>query len=254
MNTLRIAQPVLEQLWRHPQQALTTEIGGIGVSLHVAIPNFDQELKAFYGPNILPDFATAEERSGIACHSKHFGLVIRFERPAVLNMHDENLELLGDSKALIAQFETVILHNAQVDEGSRHIGHRNRFPHLNFHRDRNEHQPTPYSLYSRDPSDPEQCHPRVSSTLFTSNLVGYLQCMRERNYAHIKTKGAQPHYTIFQQENMSEVIGKVVLEHRWDEPFGVGEISMLDNRKSLHASYFRQPHTQGYRIGVRYLC
>lgn len=77
--------------------------------------------------------------------------------------------------------------------------------------------------------------------------------MKERDYQQIQTKGLQAHYDIFKQTAMNKVIGKVVLEHRWDEPVGIGEISMLDNRNSLHASYLRDKLKHGYRIGVRYL-
>lgn len=254
MEILHIEQAVIDKLLEQPHQPLTTQIGRYRAQLQIALPDYDQKLRGFYGQQLLPDFEITCNRSGIRCNSKHFGLVIRFETPAVLQMHDSNMQLLGSSKALIALFEVVMIHNARVDEPSRNIGHRNRFPHLNFHRDRNEHQPTPYSLYTRDPLDPEQSKPRISSTLFATNLIGYLQCMREQNYEHIKVKGPLPHYNIFHQEDMTEVIDNVVLEQRWDEPEGVGEIAMLDNRNTLHASYLRYNNKHGYRIGVRYLC
>lgn len=253
MNILSVPDPIIDRLLAQPGQSIQTQLCGLPATLTVAIPDYDQTLIQFYGSNILPNFDSAVHRSGIPCSSKHFGLIIRFEQPAVLNMHDEQMSLLGNSKTLIKHFEAVIIYNACVDEKSRDVGHRNRFPHLKFHRDRNESQPTPYSLYTRDPRDPLQCKPRISSTLFATNLVAYLQCMKERDYKQISTKGLNAHYDIFFEEDMSQAINKVVLEHRWDEPEGVGEISMLDNRTTLHSSYLREGLKHGYRIGVRYL-
>ncbi len=253
MNILTVPEQIINTLLLTPEQPLEITLCGSTATIEIAIPHYNQQLMQFYGSNILPDFDTAIHRSGIPCQSKHFGLIIRFHQSTVLNMHDEQLSFYGNAKTLIQCFETVIIYNACVDEKSRDVGHRNRFPHLKFHRDRNETQPTPYSLYTRDPHDSEQVKPRISSTLFTSNLVAYLQCMRERDYTQISTKGINAHYDIFKQEDMSQLLNKVVLEHRWDEPDGIGEMSMLDNRHTLHSSYLRQALKHGYRIGVRYL-
>ena len=124
---------------------------------------------------------------------------------------------------------------------------------MKFHRDRNEFQPTPYSLYTRDPFDEEQMQPRTSSTLFIANIVAYLQCIKEEEYDQIKSKGTNSHYNIFQNADIPDLINKTILEHRWDEPENIGEISMIDNRTMLHASFYRNPLKEGYRIGVRYL-
>lgn len=253
MNILQIPDNLIESLLKDPAQKMVAELGRHKVFLHIAMPNYVQQLQQFYGTALLPDVKTVVDRSGIAFDTQHFGLVVRYEEPVVLTMHNEALELLGNAKALIRQFETVTIINASLNQDSRDYGHRNRFPHLKFHRDRNETQPTPYSLYTRNPFDPEQSKPRTSSTLFIANLVAYLQCMKQRDYDQIKEKGTQSHYDIFKDQDMSEVLGKVVYEHRWNEPEGVGEISMLDNRRSLHASFMRDEIYQGYRIGVRYL-
>ena len=63
----------------------------------------------------------------------------------------------------------------------------------------------------------------------------------------------QANYRIFKNEAAHELLGKVLLEHGWNEPSGTGEISLLDNRTVLHASYYRDRVTKGYPIGVRYL-
>lgn len=253
VNPLNLPNNTIGKLLDAPYQAVETRLDGVQACIHIAIPYYAQQLQTFYGESLFPSDDAVIHRSGIDFATRHFGLVIRFAEPVVLSLHNAELELLGDAKALIGQFETVTLLNASLDAGSRDYGHRNRFPHLKFHRDRNETQPTPYSLYTRNPFDPEQCKPRISSTLFIANLVAYLQCMKERDYEQIKEKGMQSHYDIFAQQDMQQVLGKVVHEHRWDEPEGIGEISMLDNRQTLHASYMRDAPHHGYRIGVRYL-
>ena len=53
--------------------------------------------------------------------------------------------------------------------------------------------------------------------------------------------------------DLAESIGNVVLEQAWHAPPGTGEITILDNRSVLHASYYARPENRGYPIGVRYL-
>ncbi|MFT4930057.1 MAG: hypothetical protein ACI8WB_006193, partial [Phenylobacterium sp.] len=239
MNILHIAEPIIESLLKDPYKVIPAMVGNSQAHIHINIPDYFNQLQQFYGNTILPDLPTVIHRSGIDFDTLHFGLVICFEEPVILTMHNQALELLGNSKALISQFEVVTIINASLDQESRDYGHRNRFPHLKFHRDRNELQPTPYSLYTRNPFDPEQRKPRISSTVFIANLVAYLQCMKQRDYQQIAEKGSQSHYNIFKEEDISQIIGKVILEHRWDATEGTGEISMLDNRRSLHASFMR---------------
>lgn len=253
MNILTLPSSLLASLIQSPQKVFNCNIAGHEAKVSIAINNYTDKLIEYYGSNIFPNTPTACQRSGIEYQTQHFGLQIDFTEPVVLNLHDEQLNLLGDLKALIARFEVLTITNAELCETLKDIGHRNRFPHLKFHRDRNEHQPTPYSLYTRDPKCPEQVEPRISSTLFISNLVAYLQCMKERDYQQIVEKGPQSHYDIFYQTEMNEVFNKVVFEHRWDKPTSTGEIAMLDNRTTLHASYLRDKVHHGYRIGVRYL-
>ena len=219
------------------------------------IPNYLEKLKQFYGVGVLSNINQTVVNSGVPFpFIRHFGLQINFLSSIEIKMHDGQFELLGGSKQLIQQFGIVILKNACLEGAARELGHRNRFPHLNFHRDRNETLPTPYSLYTRDQRDEEQYFSRKSSTLIIANLVAYLQCMKEQNYEPIESKGIRSHYEIFHNENVEDAIGSVMVEQRWDEPDGVGEIAMLDNRTVLHSSYRRMTGVEGYRIGVRYLC
>lgn len=253
MDTLNIPDKVIGKLIQSPANPCECIIAGQQAIVAINIDNYTDKLIAYYGSNIFPDTNKVIERSGINYNTQHFGLQIDFLDPITLDLHDIELNLLGDLKKLIAQFEVLIITNAKVCDSLKDIGHRNRFPHLKFHRDRNEHQPTPYSLYTRDPRCAEQAKPRISSTLFISNIVAYLQCMQERDYEQIKQKGPQSHYNIFYQTDISKVLNKIILEQRWDRPHGTGEIAIVDNRRTLHASYLRDKVHHGYRIGVRYL-
>lgn len=253
MNTVQIPPTIISALIQSPNHSINCQIANKNATLSIAISHYTEQLADYYGTNIFPDITKVCQRSGIDYHTQHFGLQIAFERPTELDLHDHTLNLLGDLKTLINNFEVVTITNAYVNQQFKDIGHRNRFPHLKFHRDRNASQPTPYSLYTRDPRCKEQYQPRISSTLFISNLVAYLQCMKERDYQQIQQQGPQSHYDIFYQTDINEIINKVVLEHRWDMPQGTGEIAILDNRTTLHASYLRDKINHGYRIGVRYL-
>lgn len=254
MKTLELKASDLEKLESNPDSPIELKIQDYSASAQIVIPNYLQHLKEFYNQPYISDINKTVRNSGIPFNfDKHFGLEINFTQATELQFHDADFAFLGDCKKLIQMYGVVILRNVRVDQASRDVGHRNRFPHLIFHRDRNEYQPTPYSLYTRDPTDPEQRLPRISSTLFTANIVAYLQCMRENDYEQISGKELNSHYDIFKHEDLSKAIGKVLVEHKWDEPEGTGEIAMLDNRTALHASYLRHHPKPGYRIGVRYL-
>jgi len=251
LDYLLIPDKSLKSLLDKPREPQTFMLQGARCELSIGVVDYRQALRDFYGPNLLADFKNAELQSGIGFSFRHFGLSIRFAEPVEICMHSTSHELLGNSRKLIGEFGFVSLKNAYLPATLRDLGHRNRFPHLNFHRDRNESQPTPYSLYTRNPFDAEQSQPRIGSTLVTANLVGYLQSLRQGDSEQARKQLS--HYDLFGLEDMSEVLGHVVLEQRWDEPQGSGEIAMLDNRSVLHSSYMRQPPQQGYRIGVRYL-
>jgi len=218
----------------------------------IAIDNYADKLTRFY--NLSSSLERISEQSGIPFSQKKFGLIIHFDEPQNLNLHNGDMEFVAGIKELVKEYGVIILKNAYLAQNFRDMGHRNRFPNLRFHRDRNDAQPTPYSLYTRNPFDEEQKKPRISSTLFTANIVAYLQSFKQGDFEVISSKGLLPAYNLFEEEDMSMVIDQVVVEHRWDEPEGVGEISILDNRTTLHSSYLRSNMGAGYRIGVRYLC
>ena len=184
---------------------------------------------------------------------EHFGLICEFTEAVELNLHDDDMNLDQGIRSVVDRIGPVIIRNAYLSSQKRSMGHRNRFPHLSFHVDRSPNQPTPYSMFTRDPFDSEQVEPRTASTLFVANLVAYLQFVREGQCDPAQEKGVRTLYNIFGQTDMSEVLGKVVLEQAWNQPRGTGEICVQDNRTVQHASYYRDAQRNGYRIGVRYV-
>jgi hypothetical protein len=243
---------VLIALKKTPTRQLATEMSGHSCSLNIIIPDHPQELNKFYEGTSFSDINSAQVKSCIDYDIHHFGLLVSFDKPTELTVHNSEMELIPIIKDLIKTYGALIVKNVFLSKKMRDIGHRNRFPHLKFHYDRTELQQTVYSLYTRNPFDEEQKMPRIASTLFTPNLVAYLQSLKEKNTSKIQKKGVASNYDLFANENMEEVISHIVAEHRWDEPEGVGELSIIDNRTVLHASYFRDGTHAGYRIGVRY--
>lgn len=255
-NIFSLSDSLFNTLLRTPQTTLSSNLNRTAYHAKILIPGFRQNTQRYYQDYIetsTSDIATAKQ---LPVDFQDFGLHIEFEKPIELHIYDDTSTILGNVKELIQQFGLIVFQNVYLIEEHRKDGHRNRFPHLHFHRDRNQNQPTPYSLFCRDPFDPIQKEPRLSSTLFTSYLVAYLQALKERQYDIIQKQGGQSHYDLFQQEEKKQILkdlfGSVILQHPWSAPQGVGEITIMDNRTILHASYYRSVE-KGYRIGVRYL-
>lgn len=242
----------LDRLLKNPGAVIQGVLSQHPYEVYIAIPHYKQHISAHYKtllPNGLDAFCT---QVNIPCKFQHFGIIINFKKPTEIILHDDEMALDEGLRFLMAQAGPVAIKNACLNIKHRGYGHRNRFPHLNFHVDRTANQPTHYSMYTRDPSDPEQALPRTASTLFAANIVGHLQAIRE-GVIDPKTTGIKGTYTVFTKENMENIFGGLVIDQRWDEPKGTGEIAMLDNLTCLHASYYRDHQVKGYRIGVRYL-
>ena len=242
-------------LLANPHDSKELPVCGAACLARVVIPDYFKALQNFYGKSLIPDQSSIEQESGMPLPFKHFGIELKFADTRTLYLHNHENQLEGDLKTLMQTFGAVILKNVVFESSIREEHHRNRFPHLKFHRDRSEHQPTRYSMYSRDPLDEEQRMPRAASTLFMPNILAYIQAKNEGRHVELKGQGALMHYNLFEgRELLTQEIGKVIIEHRWDEPEGCGEVSMLDNKDLLHASYYHDAMHPGYRISVRYLC
>ena len=98
-----------------------------------------------------------------------------------------------------------------------------------------------------------QRHPRLSSTIFVANIVAWLEMVRTGRANANTERGIRASYDLFQEGRAAKLFGKVILEQPWDAPEGIGEISVIDNRTVLHATYDKQTKQRGYPIGARYL-
>lgn len=243
----------LNNLLAKPDQSYRATFNNQPYSAHIAIPHYRQRLLSHYSDIVHGDLAGFCQRTEVPpLEFEHYGLIIQFDNATMLTLHDNSMELENSLKEWMKKVGAIIFKNVYMDLEFRHQGHRNRFPQLNFHIDRSSSQPTHYSMYSRDPFDAEQKFPRTSSTLFIPSLTGHLQAIKEQQI-NINDKGLRNTYTLFTQENISELSNNIILEHSWNEPQGTGELSMLDNNTALHSSYYPNPTKKGYKIGVRYL-
>jgi len=232
-----ISQQILHRLLEQPECIHATTLCGMPCGLSFGIAHYDQHIQTRYG-NRPTQF-------------QHFGLKLCFEQAVELDLHKEDMLLSSSIKSALHQYGLILIKNAYLPAAVRGVGHRNRFPHLSFHRDRSEHHATPYSLFYRDPNDKDQRHPRTSSTLFVSNAVANLElngCCISESISQCMLFEA-----IDEEHRMSELLGTIVIEQRWDEPLETGEICIQDNRSLMHSSYYRNVMQDGYRIGVRYL-
>lgn len=236
-----IAAAVLETLRRDPEAQFEGILGGTSYTARVAIPD--------HGDNVAQYYGAAVRNSVVPLQFPHFGTIIEFANPTELSVYDENRVLENSLREIVEAFGPLTLRNAYLPERSRRDGQRNIFPSLRFHFDRGATQEDRYSLFWRDPFDEAHHAPRSSSTLFVVNAVAYLQACREGDC----TPELKPLYEIFGDDDLDGLIGKIVLEQGWRAPAGTGEISILDNRSVLHASYYAEPENRGYPIGVRYL-
>jgi hypothetical protein len=243
----------LSRLEHAPETVHSGALEGIAYSAKIGISNYKQKIARHYASIIQGTLEQECKLAEIGCDFEHLGVIVHFEKAVEVLLYDEALTINRGLCDIIAKVGPVILKNAYLTSAVRSEGHRNRFPHLRFHIDRNPLQPTRYSMYTRDPYDAEQRYPRTASTLFTANIVSHLQGIKEGDVVRGIDKGVRASAPLFEREDMSEVINGVVLEQRWDEPEGTGEIAMIDNATVLHSSYYRDIAEKGYRIGVRYL-
>ena len=243
----------LKTLLNNPHRELNGDYNGHGYVAKLVIPDYANRINEHYRDITKGNLNSICLQAQIPFSFTHFGVEIHFNESTELTLHDDELNLEDGLHQLIAMVGAVIIKNAYMPGNLRSVGHRNRFPHLNFHVDRTANQPTHYSMYARDPFDAEQQFPRTASTLFIPNIIAHLQGIKEGLINPNTDKGVRGTYTLFSKEPVHELMQKIIIEHRWDQPKGVGEISMLDNLTLLHASYYREAAKTGYKIGVRYL-
>lgn len=243
----------LNKLLATAEKPVYGHFAGMAYQAKIIIPNYKQRITHFYNQTLKSNLDKLCKDLDIPLVFQHFGLELKFETPMQLRLHNTEMLMPDNLHQIIKEIGVVIIKNAYLDSEHRDMGHRNRFPQLNFHVDRSEKQPTHYSMYTRNPFDAEQKEPRLSSTLFVAKIIGHLQTAKEKNIDPNNPEIKKGSYQIFTKEDMSTLIDNIIIEHAWDEPQGTGEISMLDNINCLHASYYRHPTIKGYKIGVRYV-
>jgi len=242
----------LNTILNTPETPVNGVFSGCPYEAKVIIPHYKLRVSDYYRDEIKGTLDQLCTQLNFPRVFKHFGISITFEKPLELRLHDDEMNMVDSLHNIIKEAGAVVIKNAYLDSEHRSMGHRNRFPQLNFHVDRSEKQPTHYSMYTRNPFDDEQKHPRTSSTLFVASIIGYLQSLKEKNIEPSDSHNNRGSYTVFTPNNVPELVGKIIIEHAWNEETGTGEISMLDNITCLHASYYRS-HEKGYKIGVRYV-
>ena len=224
-----------------PEAPVAGRVNGSAYTARIAIPDYAGRIARHYGVD--------PRDAGVPFGFRHFGVIVEFDEPIELDLYDGERVLDEGLRGIVESFGPLVLRNAYLPERGRLESQRNIFESLRFHIDRGSTQEDCYSLFWRDPFDPAQRAPRSSSTLILANLVAYLQALKE---------GGGPHdfkqiYRIFVEEDVAALVGEIMVEQPWQAPEGTGEITILDNRSVLHASYYARDQDKGYPIAVRYL-
>ena len=248
-----ISQDIISKLEINPEATITGNLSGNAYEIKIVIPNYTECVQTFYSPQLDHNLTHYVQKLKLPPLFKHFGVCVSFKEPVEIHLHGMDMELESSAKQLITKYGALILHNVHLDSEMRDMGHRNRFPQLNFHIDRNPHQDTHYSLYTRNPFDEEQKQPRTSSTVFIPYLVAYLQAIKEGRGSIADEDGLITRSELYTPLDIPDLLNSIILPHTWDQPEGVGEISIIDNANILHASYYPNEANKGYRIGVRYV-
>lgn len=248
-----IPQDIISKLELNPEKSIAGNLLGRPFESKIIIPNYSETVQQFYKPQLEHNLNHYIQNLKLPPLFRHFGVYVSFKEPVEIHLHGIDMELESSAKQLIAKYGALILHNVHLDSEMRDMGHRNRFPQLNFHIDRNPAQDTHYSLYTRNPFDDEQKQPRTSSTVFIPYLVAYLQGIKEGRGSIADEDGLITRSELYTPADIPELLNLIVLPHKWDQPEGVGEISIIDNANILHASYYPNELNKGYRIGVRYV-
>lgn len=243
----------LKPLLERPESPLPGNVNGNKYKANILIAHYRQNVEKHYRDIIKGSLASECQNANMLLPFEHLGVQIHFDNATEVDLYDAELMINPGLCELVRQAGIVVFQNVYLQSTVREYGHRNRFPHLQFHIDRSAKQKERYSMYTRDPFDQEQKYPRTSSTLFIANIVGQLQGIKEGKIDRNTGENIITTSPFFEQEPMDELIGKVVLEQRWDQAEGIGEIAIIDNATLLHASFYRDALRSGYKIGVRYL-
>jgi hypothetical protein len=233
---------VLDGLRQNPNTPVKGRLYGANYVARIAIPDYAARLEQHYDRRL--------DTLDVKLPFRHFGLTVKFETPVEFALHDEERRLDSGLRALLNRYGSLTFTNAVMPNHVRTSEQRNVFKSLSFHTDRTQAQGDTITMFWRDPTDPVQREPRTSSTLILANAAAYLQAIKE---------GAEEGefkllYQLFDRVKIQPpLVGDVMIELGWRAPTGVGEISLIDNLTTLHASYYPHRADKGYPISVRYL-
>jgi len=239
-NRLVFAANLGHQLLTSPTGISRGRFGGVDYEARI--------VKRGYRKSVDDHFKAFAPSECKAVEFDDFGVLIVFSKPTNVTIYDDNWVLDAALKGLVKAFGAVFLENVYLSDKQREDGQKNIFPSLAFHVDRGKFFDNQYSMFVRDPKDPEQHFPRKSGTLIVSNRAAVLQARKEGK-GDIDL-GAR--HDLFTGENVEDLFDSVILHQPWAADEGVGEICLFDNRTVLHASYYKDKQG-GYKIGVRYL-
>jgi hypothetical protein len=165
----------------------------------------------------------------------------------LLDAFDGALKLHPVLKDAVSTFGACIIRNVRLPVINGNQFQHNISPDLQFHVDRGSTFDSQYSLFYRNPENPEHRESRITSTVIIANSGYCLQAKREG----IGEKARSKNSVLFSHESIRNAVGEVVLEQPWSAPSGTGEMCVIDNRAVMHASFHRE--TRGYKIAVQYL-
>ncbi|NQV56711.1 MAG: hypothetical protein HQ503_12700 [Rhodospirillales bacterium] len=252
MNTETIgaghAQKIITNLKAAPTRTLSGQLFGKPADFKICITGHNGTVAAHYKSKLAGGYTQAEASARSLSHFDNFGLRVVFGAASEIILCDAELTLETNIRALVEAFGAVFLANARTAPIKNDVLQKNIFSGLAFHVDRAPTQPNQYSVYTRDPRDPAQKMPRRTSTLFAPRRTIYLQGIAD-GFDPAKLTGSAK-LDLFGDDNMADVLNKVVLEQSWKAPEGTGEIGIIDNRTLMHASY--HPGEKDYQIGTRY--
>jgi hypothetical protein len=249
MNSNMNIENTLAALATSPTEKHRFHLFGKTLSAQIAIPYHNQKVTEYYrqacGANYPSISALADKEIEFA----HFGLILAFEEQTVIPVCDEERHLEENLRQAVQQFGPVFIRNGIVDNLGEDFLQKNMFPGLSFHVDRGSHMENQISLFTRDPRDPDQAKPRLTSTLFMSRRATCYQAALEGK--DVEDFQRCSNVFLFDDNSVEGKLGEVVLEQSWRAAEGVGEIGIIDNKAVFHASYHRGE--RGYAIGTRYL-
>ena len=252
-HSLDIPASLLDRLQSNPTIPVQGKIGNIAFSAEIGIPNYRDKVNAHFANDTKMKVAELATFFEIPFAFTHFGLIVHFDQPIEIKVHDDDFHLDAPLREMVRRFGPVIIRNAYSSSETRNEVQKNIFQNLRFHYDRGRNMENQYSLYTRNPFDPAQKNPRDTSTLFLANIVAHMQCMKEEGCKSPDEKGLRPNYDIFLREDMADLIDNIILDQPWSAAEGTGEIALIDNLTVLHSSWHRVRGEKSYPIGTRYL-